>query len=107
MALKKFATFLVSGRGVKKQNTGRFRHRCFSLRSRRGALWPLAAQLGRATSAVNYAIANLEEQLGVQLFDRDQVRRPTLTEAGTIVLAKARSVSIRVDNLRGKGQMAA
>jgi DNA-binding transcriptional LysR family regulator len=49
--------------------------------------------LGRATSAVSYAIANLEQQLGVQLFDRDQARRPALTEAGAAVLPEARSVS--------------
>jgi DNA-binding transcriptional LysR family regulator len=56
--------------------------------------------LGRATSAVSYAIANLEHQLGVQLFDRDQARRPALTEAGLAVLSEARSVSAGVDNLR-------
>jgi DNA-binding transcriptional LysR family regulator len=58
-------------------------------------------RLGRATSAVSYAIGNLE-QLGVQLFDRDQTRTPVLTEAGTAVLSEARSVSAGVDNLRAK-----
>jgi hypothetical protein len=57
--------------------------------------------LGRATSAVSYAITNLEQQLGVQLFDRDQARRPALTEAAA-VLSAARSVSVGVDNLRAK-----
>jgi DNA-binding transcriptional LysR family regulator len=59
-------------------------------------------RLGRATSAVSYAIANLEQQLGVQLFDRDHARRPALTEAGVAVLSEARSVSVVVDNLRAK-----
>jgi len=38
----------------------------------------------------------------VQLFDRDQARRPVLTEAGGAVLSEARSVSVGVDNLRAK-----
>ncbi len=57
-------------------------------------------RLGRATSAVSYTVANLETQLGVTLFDREQTRKPTLTQAGAAVLAKARSVSIGVDDLR-------
>jgi DNA-binding transcriptional LysR family regulator len=67
-----------------------------------GSFAAAGRRLGRATSAVSYAIANLEQQLGVQLFDRDQTRRPALTEAGAAVLAEARSVSIGVDNLRAK-----
>lgn len=59
-------------------------------------------RLGRATSAVSYAIANLEHQLGVQLFARNQARKPALTEAGTALLSEARSVSVGVDNLRAK-----
>jgi DNA-binding transcriptional LysR family regulator len=38
----------------------------------------------------------------VQLFDRDQARRPASTEAGGAVLSEARSVSVGVDNLRAK-----
>jgi hypothetical protein len=41
-----------------------------------GSFAAAGRRLGRATSAVSYAIANLEQQLGVQLFDRDQARRP-------------------------------
>src|SRR5882672_12811590 len=67
-----------------------------------GSFAAAGRRLGRATSAVSYAIANLEQQLGVQLFDRDQARRPALTEAGTAVLSEARSVSVGVDNLRAK-----
>jgi DNA-binding transcriptional LysR family regulator len=65
-----------------------------------GSFAAAGRRLGRATSAVSYAIANLEQQLGVQLFDRDQARRPALTEAGAAVLSEARSVSVGVDNLR-------
>jgi DNA-binding transcriptional LysR family regulator len=67
-----------------------------------GSFAAAGRHLGRATSAVSYAIATLEQQLGVQLFDRDQARRPTLTEAGTAVLAEARSISAGVDKLRAK-----
>jgi DNA-binding transcriptional LysR family regulator len=59
-------------------------------------------QLGRATSAISYTVANLEQQLGVRLFDRERTRRPTLTEAGTAVLAEARMVSLGVDSLRAR-----
>ena len=67
-----------------------------------GSFAAAGRRLGRATSAVSYAIANLEQQLGVQLFDRGQARRPALTEAGGAVLSEARSVSVGVDNLRAK-----
>ena len=69
-----------------------------------GSFAAAARRLRRATSAVSYAIANLEQQLGVQLFDRDQARRPALTEAGAAVLSEARSVSVGVDNLRAKAK---
>jgi DNA-binding transcriptional LysR family regulator len=36
----------------------------------------------------------------VALFDRQQTRKPTLTQAGGAVLAKARAVAIGVDDLR-------
>jgi len=41
-----------------------------------GSFAAAGRRLGRATSAVSYAITNLEQQLGVRLFDRDQARRP-------------------------------
>jgi DNA-binding transcriptional LysR family regulator len=66
-----------------------------------GSFAAAGRRLGRATSAVSYAIANLEQQLGIQLFER-QARTPTLTEAGLAVAAEARSVSVGVDNLRAK-----
>jgi DNA-binding transcriptional LysR family regulator len=59
-------------------------------------------KLGRATSAISYAIANLEAQLGLALFDRESTRKPILTEAGTAVLAEACMVNSRIDHLRAK-----
>jgi DNA-binding transcriptional LysR family regulator len=65
-----------------------------------GSFAAAGRRLGRATSAISYTVANLEAQLGVALFDREQTRKPTLTEAGAAVLAKARTVSVGVDDLR-------
>jgi DNA-binding transcriptional LysR family regulator len=67
-----------------------------------GSFAAAGRRLRRATSAVSYAVANLEQQLGVPLFDRERTRRPTLTKAGTAVLAEARTVSLGVDKLRAK-----
>jgi DNA-binding transcriptional LysR family regulator len=67
-----------------------------------GSFAAAGRKLGRATSAVSYAIANLEQQLGVQLFDRDRTRKPTLTDVGAAVLSEARTVSMGVDSLRAK-----
>src|SRR3984957_4123692 len=67
-----------------------------------GSFAAAGRRLGRATSAISYAIATLEQQLGVQVFDRAQSRKPALTEAGAAVLAEARSISAGVDKLRAR-----
>ncbi len=67
-----------------------------------GSFAAAGRRLRRATSAISYAIANLESQLGVALFDREQTRKPVLTEAGLAVLSEARTLSVGVDNLRAK-----
>jgi len=59
-------------------------------------------KLGRATSAISYAIANLEAQLGLILFDRESTRKPLLTEAGRAVLSEACLVTSGIDHLRAK-----
>src|SRR5262245_40401614 len=65
-----------------------------------GSFAAAGRRLKRATSAVSYAIANLEMQLGLVLFDRHQTRRPVLTEAGSALVSKARAVSGELDDLR-------
>src|ERR1700756_1573509 len=65
-----------------------------------GSFSAAARRLGRAVSAVSYTIGALEQQLGVELFDRESTRTPTLTKAGAAVLSKARVVSVGVDDLR-------
>jgi DNA-binding transcriptional LysR family regulator len=57
-----------------------------------------ARRLRRATSAVSYAIKQLEEALGIELFDRSG-HRASLTNAGHRVLVEAREVLGRVDQL--------
>jgi DNA-binding transcriptional LysR family regulator len=67
-----------------------------------GSFTAAGRQLGRATSAVSYSMANLEYKLGVALFDREKTRKPTLTEAGMAVLSEARTVSLSINGLRAR-----
>lgn len=67
-----------------------------------GSFAGAARQLGRATSVISYAVANLEAQLGLALFDREATRKPRLTVAGRAVLAEARTVAHGIDGLRAK-----
>jgi len=60
-----------------------------------------AARLLRAQSAVSHAIANLEVQLGVRLFDRS-AHRPELTAEGRSLLADVRAILLKVDALRAR-----
>lgn len=67
-----------------------------------GSLTAAGRRLGRATSAISYAIDQLETQLGLALFARGGTRRPELTEAGQVVLAEARAIAAGVDGLRAR-----
>ena len=62
-----------------------------------------AARLLRAQSAVSHAIANLEQQLDVSLFDRSG-HRPRLTAAGVALLEDARAVLLKVDFMRARAR---
>ncbi len=66
-----------------------------------GSFSAAAKQLRRAQSVISYTVANLEAQLGVELFDRTG-RKPLLTEAGRALLADARRVGLMVDELRAR-----
>lgn len=61
-----------------------------------------ARQLHRAQSAVSTAIALLETDLGVVLFERSSGRQPRLTEAGTLLLEEAREVLRQCERLEGR-----
>jgi DNA-binding transcriptional LysR family regulator len=67
-----------------------------------GSFAAAGRHLGRATSAISYAIANLEFQLGVSLFDRELTRKPQLTKVGRAVLSEARTISNGINGLRAK-----
>jgi len=67
-----------------------------------GSFGAAARQLRRAPSVVSYGVANLEAQLGVVLFDRDNSKRPILTDAGRAVVAEARSIVEGVSGLKAK-----
>src|SRR5882724_4563907 len=69
-----------------------------------GSFTAAAKKLGRAVSAISYTIANLEQQLGVSLFDREQTRTPKLTAVGSAIHAKAKIVAIGVDDLRASAR---
>ena len=62
-----------------------------------------ARALHRTQSVISYTIANLEEQLNIELLDRS-TRKPTLTEAGKALLADARAVATRVDGMRSRAK---
>ena len=76
--------------------------RVFLTVAEEGSFNRAAKRLGRAISVVSYAIANLEAQLGVALFDREGSRKPQLTHAGQALLAEARAVADDVDALVAK-----
>lgn len=59
--------------------------------ARFGSFSAAARELRRATSALSYAIKNLEEGIGVELFDRS-AHRATLTPAGQRLVDEAKRV---------------
>src|SRR5687767_7794710 len=56
-------------------------------------------KLKRVQSAVSHAMAQLEQQLGVKLWDRSS-KIPRLTSAGELLLNAARKVSADADALK-------
>jgi len=73
--------------------------RLFVCVAEQGSFSAAGRHLRRAQSAVSYGIANLEQQLGVLVFDRGG-RRPVLTLAGRNLLRDARQVLARVGQLQ-------
>jgi DNA-binding transcriptional LysR family regulator len=77
--------------------------RTFATVAEAGSFRAGAAKLGRVQSAVSHAVANLEAQLGVALFDRS-ARRPVLTAEGQALLVNARDILLRVDAMRARAR---
>jgi DNA-binding transcriptional LysR family regulator len=67
-----------------------------------GSFTAAAKRLGRATSAISYAIDTLEQQLGLSLFNRGTTRKPRLTRHGEAVVSEARAVALSVETLRAR-----
>ena len=67
-----------------------------------GSFSAAAKRLGRATSAISYAIDTLEAQLGLSLFDRGTTRKPKLTQQGEAIVSEARAVAHSVETLRAR-----
>jgi DNA-binding transcriptional LysR family regulator len=67
-----------------------------------GSLTAAAKRLGRATSAISYAIDALERDLGLSLFDRGTTRKPKLTQQGEAIVSEARAVAHSIETLRAR-----
>lgn len=68
-----------------------------------GSFRAAAARLSRVQSAVSHAVAGLEAQLGVTLFDRAG-HRPALTPEGRALLADMRALLLKADLLRARAR---
>lgn len=68
-----------------------------------GSFRAAAKRIRRVQSAVSHAIATLESQLGVTLFDRSR-QRPEMTPEGRALLADARAVLLRMDVMRARAR---
>ena len=68
-----------------------------------GSFTAAAKKVQRGQSAVSQAIANLEFQLDLKLFDRS-TKRPRLTDAGATIVGDARAVIDRSDALKAKAR---
>jgi len=75
--------------------------RIFKTVAEEGSVTQAAARLHRVQSAVSHAIANLEEQLQVRLFDRSG-HKPVLTPTGEALLGDVRVILSKVEALRSR-----
>src|SRR6476661_7243411 len=68
-----------------------------------GSFSAAARKLLRAQSVVSETVSNLEDQIGVPLFDRSG-RYPKLTPEGVVLLADARNIITGVDLLKARAK---
>ena len=68
-----------------------------------GSFSAASRKLLRAQSVVSETVSNLEDQIGVELFDRSG-RYPRLTPAGAVLLADARNIITGVDLLKSRAK---
>ncbi|MBF6991115.1 MULTISPECIES: LysR family transcriptional regulator [Cupriavidus] len=77
--------------------------RTFIAAADEGSFSAAGRKLRRAQSVVSHTLANLESQIGVQLFDRAG-RYPKLTDEGSALLAQARLVVGGMDGFKAKAR---
>ncbi|MFL0808458.1 MAG: LysR family transcriptional regulator [Oceanobacter sp.] len=73
---------------------------------RRGSFAAAAEELFRVPSAVSYTITKLEQDLGVEVFDRRR-RRAELTPVGRLLLEQGRHILTATDELTAMARQAA
>jgi DNA-binding transcriptional LysR family regulator len=73
--------------------------RCFLGIARHGSITKAGAALGLQKAAVSKALARLEQELGVKLFERS-TRRLAITPAGSVLVDRAESLVSDVASLR-------
>src|SRR5690606_20989571 len=69
-----------------------------------GSFSAAGRKLNRAQSVISYAIANLEAQLGLKLFEREGTREPTLTIEGRAIVADARRMVGVLSDIRARAE---
>ena len=72
-----------------------------------GSFSAAARRLNRKQSAVSYAVASLERQLGVLLFERADGQAPATTEVGRLLLGEMEAVVRRSDEIKNQAKAAA
>ena len=68
-----------------------------------GSFSAAARKLRRAQSVISDLVSNLEDQIGVRLFDRSG-RYPRLTPQGTVLLSDARAIVAGIDGLKARAK---
>jgi DNA-binding transcriptional LysR family regulator len=77
--------------------------RTFIAAAEEGSFSAAGRKLKRAQSVVSQTLANLEAQIGVQLFDR-RSRYPRLTDQGKELLQAAREVADNIDGFKARAR---
>lgn len=67
-----------------------------------GSFSAAGRKLNRAQSVISYAVANLEAQLGLKLFEREGTREPQLTDVGRATLEDARRMVGVLQRIRSR-----
>src|SRR5690242_15592168 len=72
-----------------------------------GSFSAAARRMRRKQSTVSYAVATLERQLGVLLFERSDGHAPTTTDIGRLLLGEMEAVVRRSEEIKQQAKAAA